>query len=891
MRDNRLQECLNGQTDNYLLPFLWYAGEDAKTVCKALDHIKSLNIHQVTLENRGGNWFCKENWFEVMDEVLEYAEKINMGIWLLDDSHVATGSANDSLRKEENKKFRPQNLRIQPIDLVGPLEGGAVKIPKLTEQEEVLSVSAYRRDEGSGHSYGDPVDLRDCLRDGLCLIDLPAGVWRVYFVIKADPQVQRGFAYYITMLSKESCRHLIDEVHEKIYARLGKHFGKSIVGFFSDEPSFGNCNGEYHPGFTDYRMGQMERFHCWWDDMAASLSKRTGHPEGEVWLRLPAMWDEVDGLSPLYRLAYMDEITERWRVNYSCQLGDWCREHGVSYIGHNLEDAGAHKHLGFGCGHLYRSMDGQDMAGVDIVLNQMVPGINTIDHTANIIERQHSYKFYHHTLAKMTASLAHINPRMKGRLLCEIMGGYGWPAGVSVQFALYNFFLANGTTHFIPHEFSMVMPKQFAEETGETTGLLRDFPENYRRWYMPPAFTAGGYNPQTPAYQKLFNYVQRVCHLMGGQPTHRPDLAIYYNAESDWMGGQYQELDDVATCLAHGGFDYDILPLDTLLRDASVENGRLLVARESYGALVLPYGERIPKALLDRLAQFSRDGLEVIFVDCEPMETEFGKSNALKLLPDVRTPSMEWLVSCLDRILTRRVRFATKSKGLRFYDCVRDDGTELCMFLNEGRESVDTVVHGDWSGSCVLYDPWRNAVYRPQVSGDGFRLKLAPQQLLVAIFGETDDVPKYPYDCGPLKPLELVYDIYARSATSKEFKLIKAQTAPFNLNLLEGMTRFCGEFKYETAFEWTNDALPTKLVIPGQGDCAELILNGTHCGLSLGPDRSFDIAGVIRQGKNTMTIVTADNLSYMDRESELFGHRMALMPHGFTNHVMVNYEW
>lgn len=104
------------------------------------------------------------------------------------------------------------------------------------------------------------------------------------------------------------------------------------------------------------------------------------------------------------------------------------------------------------------------------------------------------------------------------------------------------------------------------------------------------------------------------------------------------------------------------------------------------------------------------------------------------------------------------------------------------------------------------------------------------------------------------------------------------------------MTRFCGEFKYETSFEWTNDALPTKLVIPGQGDCAELILNGTHCGLSLGPDRSFDIDGVIRQGKNTMTIVTADNLSYMDRESELFGHRMALMPHGFTNHVMVNAE-
>ena len=85
------------------------------------------------------------------------------------------------------------------------------------------------------------------------------------------------------------------------------------------------------------------------------------------------------------------------------------------YIGHVLEDNGLHSRLGPGTGHYFRAMRGQHMAGIDVVLNQLLPdkdkGIGA---------------FYHYAIAQLAVSAAHQNPWMKGRALCEIFGAFGW---------------------------------------------------------------------------------------------------------------------------------------------------------------------------------------------------------------------------------------------------------------------------------------------------------------------------------------------------------------------------------------------------------------------------------------------------------------------------------
>ena len=324
MMKQEIQDCLEGKNGSYIRPLLWYAGEDVKLLEREIRAIREAGIREFILENRGGDWFCTEHWWKVMECALRTAEELGMRVWMLDDSHVNTGSANDSLAREENARFRPVNLRVEVADFVGPLTAGALMVPKHTAQEKVLSVSAFRRDEETGQAIGDPIVLTDKLTDDLCLVDLPSGIWRVYFVLTADPSCVGLFANYITMLSRESCRHLIDEVHEKIYAHFARYFGNTFAGFFSDEPAFGNCDGQYGYDSCDHRMGQLRRLYPWWHDMSARLASQTDMTEDQVMAWLPALWDDVQNMSARLRIAYMDVITALWRDNFSRQIGDWC---------------------------------------------------------------------------------------------------------------------------------------------------------------------------------------------------------------------------------------------------------------------------------------------------------------------------------------------------------------------------------------------------------------------------------------------------------------------------------------------------------------------------------------------------------------------------------------
>lgn len=81
-------------------------------------------------------------------------------------------------------------------------------------------------------------------------------------------------------------------------------------------------------------------------------------------------------------------------------------------IGHVIEDNNAHARLGYGAGHFFKSMSGQDMSGIDVVLHQLMPRQN-----------RHMFKsftstgwdgeFFTFGLARLGASLGHLDPRKR----------------------------------------------------------------------------------------------------------------------------------------------------------------------------------------------------------------------------------------------------------------------------------------------------------------------------------------------------------------------------------------------------------------------------------------------------------------------------------------------
>ena len=54
---------------------------------------------------------------------------------------------------------------------------------------------------------------------------------------------------------------------------------------------------------------------------------------------LPFLWQKsANHIEAKIRTAYMNCITRLYQKNFSEALGDWCREHGVLYTGHVIED-------------------------------------------------------------------------------------------------------------------------------------------------------------------------------------------------------------------------------------------------------------------------------------------------------------------------------------------------------------------------------------------------------------------------------------------------------------------------------------------------------------------------------------------------------------------------
>jgi len=877
-----VKDALTNNYASYVRPFLWYSGENKELLAREIRAIAASGAKEFVFENRGGDWFGTDFWWDIFGFTLDYAKSLNLRVWSIDDSHVNTGSANDSLHKEENAQYRAVNLRLDMVDAAGPLTGGAFSLPGHTENEKIVQISAFRRDLDSGNSYGEALDLTDCVQDGLLVADIPDGVWRIYYVMTTDPERHGLFGKYITMMSKDSCRHLINEIHEKMYEHFADYFGNTFAGFFSDEPAFGNCDGQYGPNAYNLRLGMIDKMFPWWHDFPQRLAEKCNSTPEDVMKKLPALWDSVDEVSASLRLAYMDLVTELWQKNFSEQLGKWCEEHNVEYIGHNLEDADAHMRTGWGCGHYFRSMKGQHMSGMDIVFEQLTPGISTVDHAMNTASRTRSSTFYHYTLPKLAASLAHITPHMKNRALSEIFGATGWTCGLTNMYSLFNHTLICGINNYVPHAYAIPVPQVFESHQDRENAAGSVTPPGYCLTYLPPTFHAGGYNPQYKVFCDIIKYVQRVCHITS-TAQHKPDLAVYYCAESDWMNcGSYRSMDDVSMKLIRSGYDFEFLPLETILNEAAAVNGKLAVNNEQYKALILPMSEIIPEALLKKIAEFADSNIKVFFTDALPVRTENGAVDA-SLLKNIHVLPWATLTTELAAAVSHDFAVAPAQNDLRHYAFTDQNGTDGVMLFNSSLKPIEFTLPGR---NHLVYDPWANKLYRL----NGNTLQLTAQKIVV-VYNDLaqSDLELYPTLPEKYSELDLDYNIFVRSATEKEFKLLRGNSKAVNLNIAEKLTRFCGEFRYESTFE-CNNANMTTLIIPNAGDAAELFVNGISCGTAFGPYCIFNIKGALKNGINTLQINTFDSPAYADRKGDKnigWGSGFPLRAHGFTGSIML----
>ena len=207
------------------------------------------------------------------------------------------------------------------------------------------------------------------------------------------------------ILNPRTAAAVIDLVYDRFHATLGDHFGRTILGVFTDEPNpLGKCREAadvfpYTPGLLDHVRRLVGR-----DINPATL------------------WTDPQAAAD-YRRAVRLRLNQTWYA----PLSDWCAAHGVALCGH--PDAG--DEIGV---QRYFHVPGQDL-----VWRWVLP-----DHAS-------ATRGPESTQAKCSSSaMIHYGRRRNSNEFC---GAYGHETTFDEVRWLANWCLVRGVNLLIPHAF------------------------------------------------------------------------------------------------------------------------------------------------------------------------------------------------------------------------------------------------------------------------------------------------------------------------------------------------------------------------------------------------------------------------------------------------------
>ncbi|HJD45583.1 MAG TPA: glycoside hydrolase [Candidatus Mediterraneibacter norfolkensis] len=820
---------------NTLFPFFWQHGEEHEVLGEYIEKISQCGMKGVCIEARPHPDFVGEGWWSDMDFLVRKATELGMEMWILDDSHFPTGYANGRIRKEY-PQYLKKYLDQRRFDIQGPLRGARIDLRILgkraaqkKEQGEILGVYLAGRENGWDRQ-GDPI-LAETLRDitmqvdkekRLLTLDVPEGAWSIFIVYLTRESGEEATKDYLNPLIKEATQVLVDEVYEAHYRRYREEFGKTIRGFFSDEPRFGNARG------TEARIGSDMAL-PWRDGLEEELGFETR--------LLPLLWTPASGEEREVRRRYMDTITRMYSENFTQVIGNWCRQHGVVYVGHTIEDNGAHTRLGYGTGHFFRGQQGMDIAGIDEIGGQIVPGMNY--HHDSYRTGGSNGEFYHYALAKLGSSAAHLDPGKKGRAMCEAFGLYGWNEGLKMMKWITDHLTVRGINWFVPHAFD---PKEFPDAD------------------CPPHFYAHGHNPQFRYFNIFTSYVNRMAGLFrdGRYPAA---VGVYYPAETEWMG-ECMAVEKPARVLTQNQISFDIVSLD-YLKEAEVSEGAYSINGQRFQVLVLPWAEIYPEELTGLTEKFAEAGIRVLFLG-ENRQGIKGERTTLEKLGDVLSDFKG--ISC-EEAQPDLVLGEYERAGKRYY-----------MLFNENTGTpVYTKARLSTQGKVYRYDAFSDRLYPV---GHEVMVRLEPYESAVFIvsskeigcsgmtkadgllFGGAEEEKGW-----EKRRLPDIWSVkYADSFTYPEWSDVLPVDSLCCVQETEGWEERTGTLRYETKIS-AEENEGSVLDLGTVYETAEVFVNGNSAGVRLCPPYRFDLTGMLREGENELAVEVTNTLGTSVRDA------------------------
>lgn len=857
---------------SYLRPLFWQHGESKEILTEEIRQMHENGVGGFIVEARPHPDFLSYGWWRDLDIIIEEARNRKMEVWIFDDSSYPSGLGAGKI-KELYPEFVKTYLAEHHIDVVGPRKNATINIGAWisaseaegvhnlegNDAEELICVLLAKRINGMEKLDVDAIeDITDKINNGKIEIDIPEGNWRIFILTKTKNGGEEWTKDYVDSLSQKAVAKYIEIIYEEHYKRYAKEFGKTIKGFFSDEPRFGNIAGYedimWKPGVVyPYTEGLIE-----------ALSRELNMDAKKY---LPLLWSNENQICHDIHYAFMNVVSKLFAKNFTMQIGEWCRAHQVSFIGHVVEDNGAHTRLGYGAGHFFRVMEGMDASGMDLVY-QVWP--KQLEGRFTTPFGYLDAEFFYWGISKMTSSCAHLDPKKNGRALCEIFGAYGWQMGLKFMKWLTDHVAVRGINLLVPHAFSPKYPD----------------PD------CPPHFYANGNNPQWEYFHIWADYANRVCKLLS-EGTHQATAAIVYHAEAEW-GGDYQPFEKVVRVLAEEQIDSDVVPIDYLVDEtkSNIIGRELYINKEKYCVLIIPYSQCITDDFLKRIEKFAKENFPVIFVDGYPEKIYYESDNErLNALADlqVKVCGLDQLTSYMKEKSFTDLVLEKRDPYVRVYHYKNDK--DLYFITNEDLDHtvinhITLPKHGNWTA----YDAMENRVFeleQVQTKENTYCLELSPYQSVFIIdMDETmcekgKRIPVHPV--GRQILLNKYWEVHLKQ--NNKFEQVENFTILKDFSAKELYPDYSGHIIYRTHFHVDSDYKEANvyLLLGEVYEICNVILNGQNIGTKIAPPYCFDVTEFMRN-ENVLEIDVVNTL-VKEKGDNYFDRSMVQEPSGLIGPV------
>ena len=203
-----------------------------------------------------------------------------------------------------------------------------------------------------GKIEGDSlVDLAPFIRDGKLAWQAPAGKWRIMkFTHVQAPALSQNKQLSVDGASKDCVDWFIQTVYQPHYDHFGADFGKTIVGFFYDEPETrGDWGTELNRTLADWNVDWKKAYVAYKFELAGEEQTAA-------------------------KYQYLEAFADTWGRTMYGGMTRWCHEHGVTSHGHFMEHAGLYHSPDYCAGDMMRLQRYSDMGGIDAVFKQFIMG-------------------------------------------------------------------------------------------------------------------------------------------------------------------------------------------------------------------------------------------------------------------------------------------------------------------------------------------------------------------------------------------------------------------------------------------------------------------------------------------------------------------------------------